>query len=790
MLLFALALLQGTQASLAASVDHAHLRVGDQLTLSIQAKSRSTEPLTLLLPGLSGFALVGSREATQVSLGGGAGPSERITVRELTLVAERPGRLVIGAIAAVQGGWRARTTPIVITVDSSGLSTTVSGVTRGLLASAPPPTRTDQVSLTLVASRDTVWPGAQLDVVAAAWFPRAVKNQLTRDPVLSLPTPVGAWGLPPDGPAHVAASRQVRGQWMDLFVIHQTLFPLAGGGGRLALPPATLEYALPVTASILTREERYALTSDSLVITVRPLPADGRPADDRGTVGHALSLSLGLDTAPARVGEPMQITTTVAGTGNVTLWPEPEIDWPPSLHAYTGEDETKVDPQDGVIAGTKTVRYLVVPDSAGSVILPEIRYPYFDPTNGAYVVARVAPRTLAVAPGLGVSATRPVLPLLPPSEPALSLTLAREWWPWVWLAVLALPPFVVLLDRVRRRPRAEPSSAAPTPPAGGTTRLGRLERDFQNTLSAYVSDADARDGDALASALRAAGLEHAVAGHVVRLRDRLRAARYGPRGVADQAELAEELTQVLKVLGADPGTGRGGPGGGGGPRRSFHVVAMLALVLLPRGSRAQSPHAEALYGAGALRVAADSFAARAARNPQDPAAWYDLGAASYRAGADGRAAAAWAKAARLAPRNPLIRRARALLVSPDVASEDLLSPGPLTVWEWMMLAALGWVLWWGGLLVRRRGLSFFFAVLTIVAAGAGAYEWWWQRRPVVVVVAPPASVHSAPFSEASAASSLPAGAAAFVVQTYGGWVEIARPDGIQGWVLASEVMRL
>lgn len=783
MLFLALALLQGNQASLTASVDRAHLRVGDQLTLTIQAKSRSTEPLTLQLPGLSGFALVGSREATQVSLGGaGGGASERLTVRELTLVAERPGRLVIGAIAAVQGSWRARTTPIIVTVDSSALSTAVSAIARTLLASAPPPTRTDQVSLTLVASRDTVWPGAQLDVVAAAWFPRAVRNQLTRDPVLNLPTPVGAWGLPPDGPAHVAASRQVRGQWMDLFVIHQTLFPLAGG--RLALPPATLEYALPVTASILTREERYALTSDSLVITVRPLPADGRPADDRGTVGHALSLSLGLDTAPARVGEPMQITATVAGTGNVTLWPEPEIAWPPSLHAYTGEDETTVDPQAGVIAGTKTVRYLVVPDSAGSVLLPEIRYPYFDPTTGAYVTARVAPRTLAVAPGIGIAATRPVLPLLAPGAPALSLRLARAWWPWGWLVVFALPPLVVLVDRARRRPRAVPAPTAPGPQSG--TRLGRLEREFQTTLGAYVSDADARDGDALASALRAAGLEHAVAGHVVRLRDRLRATRYGPRGAADQAELAEELTQVLKVLGADPTTGRGG----GGPRRAFRVTALLALAVLPRAARAQSPHAEALYGAGALRVAADSFAARATRNPQDPAAWYDLGAASYRAGADGRAAAAWAKAARLAPRNPLIRRARALLISPDVASDDLLATGPLTVWEWILLAGLGWVLWWGGLLIGRRGLSLCFAVFTIVAGGAAAYGWWSERRPVVVVVAPPASVHSAPFSEASAASSLPAGAAAFVVQTYGGWVEIARPDGIQGWILASEVMRL
>ena len=777
MLLLALALLQGPRPSLTATVDHAHLRVGDQLTLTIEARSRATGPLTLALPAMAGLSMVGSREATQVSFGGTGGPV-RVTVRELSLRADRPGTLTIGSIVAVQGGWTARTTPIRITVDSSGLLTAVSPVARALLASAPPPGRTDQVSLTLVASSDTVWPGAQLDVVAAAWFPRAVRDQLTRDPILTLSTPVGAWGYPPDGPAGVAASRQVRGQWMDLYVIHQTLFPLSAGA--LVLPPATLEYALPVTASILTREERYALASDSLVITVPALPAAGRPAGDRGAVGRDLTLSIAFDSTAARVGEPLDVTATVAGTGNVTLWPEPEITWPPSWHAYPGEEETQVDPQGGVISGAKTTRYLVVPDSAGNLLVPEIRYPYFDPALGAYAVARVPPRTVTVAPALGVATVRSAPPLLPPRPAPAALRLASGAWPWGWLAILVLPPLAVGV--AWWRPRAREPGAAPAAAPAGPTRLGRLERDFQQTLVAYVADADAKDGDVLASGLRAAGLERAVADHVVRLRDRLRAARYGPSGAADEAELAEELAQVLKALGAEPAAG-----GGRRPRR---VLVMLALVALAGPARAQVTGAEALYGAGALRAAADSFARRAERAPQDAAAWYDLGAAAYRAGADGRATAAWTEAARLAPRDPVIRHARELLPATDLASDDLLAVGPLTPWEWALAAAAGWALAWGCWGIRRRRLSFGLFVVAALAAGAGGFEAWREGRPVVVVVSSPAAVRSAPFGEASAASSLPAGAAALAVGAYGGWVEIARPDGVRGWVLGTEVMRL
>ncbi|HEX4629181.1 MAG TPA: BatD family protein, partial [Gemmatimonadales bacterium] len=560
MLLLLLTLVQagGSRPSLTASVDHAHVRVGDELTLTVQAKSSSTDALTLMLPGLPGFTMIGSREATQVSFGGG-GSSERLTLRELTLRAERPGRLVIGGIAVVQGPWRARTSPIVVMVDSGVLSTAVSPIARALLASAPPPARTDQVSFTLVPSHDTAWPGSQLDVVAAAWFPRSVRNQLARDPLLTLPTPVGAWGYPPDGPVGVATSRLVRGTWMDLYVIHQTLFPLASG--RLALPPATLEYALPVTASILTREERYELASDSLVIAVTPLPAEGKPADDRGVVGHGVMLAVALDSGSPRVGEPLQITATVAGTGNVTLWPAPVIAWPASLHAYPGEEDTEIETRDGTIAGTKTVRYLVVPDSSGTVMFPQLRYPYFDPTTRSYAVAAVPPRAISVAPGLGLAASRPNLPLLAPGDLAWAPFLTQGAWPWGWLLILLVPPLAALIAVMIRRSRSLPRAPAPVRPWG--TRLGRLERDFQDVLVAYVVDADGRDGDALAAALRAAGLEHAVAGHVVRLRDRLRAVRYGPHAAADQAELAEELTQVLKVLGGEPV--------GGGPRRHVRV---------------------------------------------------------------------------------------------------------------------------------------------------------------------------------------------------------------------------
>src|SRR5256886_11660759 len=88
------------------------------------------------------------------------------------------------------------------------------------------------------------------------------------------------------------------------------------------------------------------------------------------------------------------------------------------------------------------------------------------------------------------------------------------------------------------------AAGAEEPGAARLSRLGRLEHAFHTLLASHVPDPVARDGDGLARALRAAGVESAVADHVMRLRDRLRAARYGPRGAGGRTRRAHRWTPV------------------------------------------------------------------------------------------------------------------------------------------------------------------------------------------------------------------------------------------------------
>src|SRR5712691_6384173 len=721
-----------------AQVDRARVPAGEELTLTIRARSRSAEPVALTLPGLTGFTIVASREVTEVTLEGVGGPVRTMT-REVRLKTQRPGTLVIGPVRVRQGLREIATPPLTVTVDSAaaGLATAVSPIARRLIEAAPPPAHNDRVALSLILPGDSVLVGEQLDVIAAAWFPRELRTRLSYPPILSLQTAEGAWSYPGAVPTEVAASRQVRGGWMDLFVAHQALFPLAPG--RIVIPPATVAYAVPVGFSLFKREERYSLRSDTVPVTVLPLPAGRRPAE-QPVAGQGLALELTLDPPAGRVGEPIAMSATVSGTGNVALWPEPAIRWPAGFRPYAGETAMRIAPRDGRIAGTKVFHYLVMPDSAGSFILPEVRYPYYDLAAGDYRAATIAPRALAVAPGIEPHAARALPPLARGGASAWADDLARSLLPWGWLLLLFGPPLLVWLWR-RRETATDAAASAPPAIAPPLTRLGQLERRFQAVLANHVPDQPARDGDGLARALRATGVESAVAEHVKRLRDRLRASRYGPRGLGDAVELAAELEQVLQVLGAEPG-GKG--------RRVVAAIALMALVGLARPAAAQTMSAEALYDAGALRAAADSFAARAAAAPFVAAHWYNLGATLYRAGADGKAGAAWTLAARRAPRDPVIRRARLLLLPPDAVSERLVGVGLATPEEWAVLGAAGWVALWMSVLFRRRRIV--LVTVALVTGGAALFGWAeWQRRarPLAYVVAPGTPLRVAPYGSAS-----------------------------------------
>lgn len=768
--LLALALLQGEAPQLSVSVDQDHVAIGETIVFTIEAVSRSAEPVQLTMPPIDGLQIVSRVERTEMS--SIDGPTST-TVTELHLRAVREGRWRLGPVRARQGRHTVEAGALMVQVDPDRTAAvvTLSPRIRRLLERAPPPPH-GKPAVSLVTSTARARVGEQVDVLTAAWFPRDLRLQLLQPPTLQTPVVEGVWTAPQTTPVAVAATRTIGGVVYDLFVAHQAIFPLVAG--TVTVPAATLKFALPPTLRFLGREERYALQSRPVMFRVEPLPAEGRPLAFSGAVGSRLRLERRIATPTARVGQAVAVEYVLTGEGNTALWPAPDVRWPDGARAYTERVEEKVTTADARLGGSKVFRSLVVPDSVGVLRLPGMRYPYFDLAANRYLDASVEPATVAVTTADEVSATAALPPaLMTPGAPALSWQVAHGIPAWVWLLLLALPPFAVV-GRARFSPRwarrAAPVSAPPT------DSLAAAETRLEHAIAAVLPEPAQRADRALEPALRAAGVEADVIRRVLAARTQMLAARYAPNGGASDAMLVSEADELARQLDRAQ------------PRwRQDITISLLIAALLGAGAPghgvAQTPAAEQLYASGALNAAADGFAARIATEPAVAAHWYGLGAAYYRLGDKGQATAAWLRARRLDPRDGTIRRALQLTPPADPVTARWTWVPPVRPDELLLIGIGGWVLGWLAWVARPRRRDRWTIVLLFSGAAviAGLALRSWYARPVAVA-RQGAELRVSPHGRATALAKVDVGGAVLVLQQRPGWAFVRTADRRDGWL--------
>ena len=171
--------------------------------------------------------------------------------------------------------------------------------------------------------------------------------------------------------------------------------------GTAAIDPAGL--------AVSTGSSGAQSLSESLpvAVEVRPLPA-GSPAEFTGAVGR-FDISSKEDAAAGQVNEPVQITVTVSGEGNIEALPDPS--WPEFAGWRVIESPADASTQivAGQVTGSRTFRIILVPERAGELTIPEIGYTHFDPDSGRFVQAATVPIVISVA-GSDDQAAAPALP--------------------------------------------------------------------------------------------------------------------------------------------------------------------------------------------------------------------------------------------------------------------------------------------------------------------------------------------------------------------------------------------
>ncbi|MBI4585451.1 MAG: protein BatD [Planctomycetes bacterium] len=246
--------------------------------------------------------------------------------------------------------------------------------------------------------------------------------------------------------------------------------------GAFEFAPAVARGVIFVDGGARPQPREFVALSESLPVTVKDVPGDGRPATYTGAIGQ-FTISASVARDKAFVGEPMTLSLQVAGEGKL----EAIAPIPLKIQKQLAEDfRIHEEPETGAIdkkTRTKTFTYGIRPNKAGIAAIPPIEFSYFDPREEKFVTIQTAEVPIIVEAGKTIGSTDVVSGAEAPAarinkaveralypnyiEPEALIARAPEsrlGWPRLWL--LAGPPAVYLVLLLvtwrRRRLAADP----------------------------------------------------------------------------------------------------------------------------------------------------------------------------------------------------------------------------------------------------------------------------------------------------------------------------------------------
>ncbi len=196
------------------------------------------------------------------------------------------------------------------------------------------------------------------------------------------------------------------------------LFPLKSG--KLVIDPLELECIAQVKRQTRTRtgdpffddffndsfmNSSYAtiektLKSNPVIVSVRPLPEAGKPADFSGAVGN-FAFRCEIDKTRLKTNEAVNLKCVVSGEGNIQLIDKMKVIFPPDFETYDPKVTSDIRTAGGGISGSQTFEYLLIPRKPGKFTIKPITFSYFDLKKGHYVSLSSPEFTLDIEKGTG-----------------------------------------------------------------------------------------------------------------------------------------------------------------------------------------------------------------------------------------------------------------------------------------------------------------------------------------------------------------------------------------------------
>ncbi len=327
------------------------------------------------------------------------------------------------------------------------------------------------------------------------------RNNVTAVNAEEVPGFEGFWTEEP--PADSVAKRpeevSIDGRrWLRVPLLERVLYPLRPG--ELEIDPATMAFEVaPDRNGFFRRSQAVRRTSPGTQINVRPLPAGGPTGSSVGRI----RLESSLEPQKVEAGEAAQLVVTARGRGNLRRMPDPVFDPPVGMEIYPPQgDSTHRFTSDGA-EFTRSWRWVVVPQEAGTFTLPSLSVPYFDPRTESFQQVSTPAHQLSVTrPATAQRTPTPQLPvaqLHPVRTVAVAAIERRARLPVLWFLIAGVVATAVMIWRDTQESRGLPPN---TDSHGSSSSLGSSSRlPTRKALQQQIEQISANDPRRAAIAL-------------------------------------------------------------------------------------------------------------------------------------------------------------------------------------------------------------------------------------------------------------------------------------------------
>ena len=135
--------------------------------------------------------------------------------------------------------------------------------------------------------------------------------------------------------------------------------------------------------NFFARREDLILKPQPIHLQIKPFPEDGKPKSFQGAVGN-FRLSASVDKTSVKQDEPVTLTLTIEGEGNIETLNKPPIPNLDSFRAYDSDAKHQLFRTGDQIGGRKTFEIVFIPTKPGRQVIPSLEFSYFSPATQKY----------------------------------------------------------------------------------------------------------------------------------------------------------------------------------------------------------------------------------------------------------------------------------------------------------------------------------------------------------------------------------------------------------------------